>query len=870
MSEMLEDFLKETQSRISDLESLFALLEKNPADEKVWTALESFFCFVRAVAPFAGFMRAYRLSDAGAAEIKDYLAQKTGMTTLPAILMKFQRIKKIFAAAVSLKREPRESDDDLLPAVVVQSAETVQEDNFQNPVRLSAELTAQEAALDEREEQLVLWAQALTEQENALKQKENVLFEEEHRQALSQEKITAVMTRLNEQEKLQTDLEDHLAETRLALQSCQEKLADQERQQEQAMRLLEVKNEALNAMSRKIQDLTRLLGEKENLSEQREEQLYRELQQNHRQAEELRINLKTLEEFRSEISEDHRKMSSQYKVLEKEYQDALTRLDIEKENTELMLKEKRELEKQHVEFNSRFIALQESLNTEKENLKRAQKALEQQKQRNAFIMGELKAASWPYNAEKIQKELATLAHQGAAQKTAGSLMVLKDLVGNIRTRSFMQIPFYLRKIVQKAAKKYQRHYKIEISNRIESGVDKDTLVVLERILNEVTDNAFRYAFPAENEELTLRFAAEEEGAFLRFSFCDNGCSFDFDKLYKAVQAAGLTNNETTMPPQKDLPVYLFHHGVKFHEEQRGLTTVVRLLEKSGGQIHGVFENGLCLSFSIPKNYLFDKVLVFGQEGSLFALPLNAVAETVFLQESEFGIKTPEDGKNPFFYWKGLTLPVLNFSARETTTAMNYGLVVQSGIFCALIPVRQIFDTEHLLAFYEKSTGTGQPYLISCTLLESGREVFWIDLSKLWEQAGLPVPKKIVSVPENAASGQADTETVSYLIFRSEPSAFGAVRVDAVLRVEDFSFPPASLVHKKYFETQGNRLPLKDSCPRDSYPYAQAVLIFETFALAVQEVVDIIDIPGTENGGEETGFIVYRGRKVPVFSIQDQK
>lgn len=136
--------------------------------------------------------------------------------------------------------------------------------------------------------------------------------------------------------------------------------------------------------------------------------------------------------------------------------------------------------------------------------------------------------------------------------------------------------------------------------------------------------------------------------------------------------------------------------------------------------------------------------------------------------------------------------------------------------------------------------------------------------------GFTDTEKIVSVPESAAAETANAGMVSYLVFKSEPSVFGAVRVDGVLRVEDFSFPPASLIHKKYFETQGQRLPLKDSCPRDSYPYAQAVLIFDSFALAIQEVVDLIDIPGTDADSGAVDFIVYRGRKVPVFSAQDQK
>lgn len=76
MSDLVNDFLDEAQGRLSELESLFPLLEKNPADEKVWTALDSFFGFVRSVAPFAGFMRAYRLSDAGMAEIRGICPKK--------------------------------------------------------------------------------------------------------------------------------------------------------------------------------------------------------------------------------------------------------------------------------------------------------------------------------------------------------------------------------------------------------------------------------------------------------------------------------------------------------------------------------------------------------------------------------------------------------------------------------------------------------------------------------------------------------------------------------------------------------------------------------------------------------------------------
>lgn len=860
MTDLVDDFLNQAQEKLSDAEKLFPALEKNPADENVWNGLDDFFDYVRAVAPFAGFVRAYRLSDAALTAVRDYLNQKSGLTALPDVLLKFQRVKKILAAGARLKREPRESDADLLPPVEPPQRAAVSVVSAVPAVDAASDLTAQEAALDEREEQLVVWAQALSEQDAALKQKENVLFEEERRQSVAQEKIAAVMNRLGEQEKLQADLEDHLAETRVALQGCQEKLADQERQQKQALELLETKNGALSDMGRKIQELTALLGEKDNLSEQREAQLYQELQQNRARAEELKIHLKTLEDFRDEVSSDQQRLSSQYEKLEREYQDALSRLNAEKANTEVMLDEKRDLERQHIEFNTRFVALQETLNAERENVKRAQKALEQQKKRGDFLCAELKAAAWPYNAEKIQKDLAALVLSGVTSKNArAGLAALRELAGNIRMRPFVRIPLFLQKIARKAEKKYRRQCRLQIDAAVDANLDKDALTVLEKTLEALTDNAFRFARPDDAEELTLSFTAAQEGAFMHFSFADNGRVFDFDRLYGAAVAAGIVDSSAPAAPER-MPVYLFHNAVRFHDGERGLTAVARMLEKAGGRIDAAFDGGLNVRFSIPKKYLFDRVLIFGQDGRRFAMPLNAVSETVFLRESEFSIKPPADGEAASFYWKGLTLPVLNFNPAAADPA-GYGLVVQSGVFGALIPVQQIFDTEQLVAFSDKGSESGVPWLVPCVLLESGTEVEWIDLAGLWEQTRPSVPKRIVSVKDAVPADQSEKTPVSYLVFRSEPAVFGAVRVDDVARVEDFSFPPASLAHKKYFETQGERLPLKDSCPRDSYPYAQAVLIFDTFALAILDVVDIIDIPPSDAA---TDCIVYRGRKVPVF------
>lgn len=836
MADFTDDFLNETRERLIEAERQLSLLKKNPADQDVWRALDDFFKFVRSAAPFAGFARMYRLAKAAGAETESFLTGNSSLSALPAILLKFQRIKKIAQSAERLKREPRESDDDLLPAPETAedaAAPAVAEARGDST---REELAAQETALDEREEQLVVWAQTLAERENALNQKENVLFGEERRQQTAQEKIGAVMTRLGDQEKIQADLEDHLAQARLALQDCQDKLGEREKQRRETLLLLDAKNRALEEMGAKISDLTRKLREKDNLSEQREEQLQNELIRNHREAEELKLNLETLEEFKNAVGVDYQKAAEQVETLERECRDAAERLAQEAENTDRIRREKAELEQQHVEFNSRLVALREELNAERENSKRAQKACDRLKKRDDFVRAELKAAGWPFNTEKPQKELAALARAGGGGDMGG----LRDLVAGVRVRTFGAVPAFLDKQLEAAGKKYDRGYESEIGRANVCGVDRDVPAAAEQVLAELVDNAFKHAVPPEGQPLKIAFSAVEEGAFVRLTFSDNGTVFNGAKPDGRGEDA------------KNAAVRLFDPAA-----QGGTWRAARGVLRAGTRIETVFDNGLRVGLSIPKRFIFDRVLLFSLGGDVYALPLNAVAETVFLQESEADLKRDAETGNVTFYWKGQSLPVLNCGV-QSKEDVAYGIVARVGVFAFLIPARQIFDTEQLLYLSEKASDKS-PCLFPATVMESGRDVLWVDLAALTETAKPALPRKIVALPEDDDAPRA----ASYLVYKSEPAVFGAVPVDSVLRVEEFSFPAQRLVNKKYFETQGTRLPLRDSCPRGGYPYAAAVLIFDNLALAINEVADIVDIPNVDKDKNGVECIIYRGRKVPV-------
>ena len=199
MPDLMKEFLERTNRELADLDEKLPRLERNPADKDVWNALEKFFAGIRNTAPFLDMERSYRLSDAAFEEIMQYKDGEKGLEILPAVLMKFQRVKKIVVSVANLGREPRETDEDLLPDKKTPSLPVAQNEPeaFSKELRDKAEalknkekeLLQQGAALDAREEELVVWSQDLSEQETFLKERENKLYDGEKRILVSENKF---------------------------------------------------------------------------------------------------------------------------------------------------------------------------------------------------------------------------------------------------------------------------------------------------------------------------------------------------------------------------------------------------------------------------------------------------------------------------------------------------------------------------------------------------------------------------------------------------------------------------------------------------------------------------------------------------------
>lgn len=899
---LIDAFLAEVQTDMEAVERKLPRLENDPADNETWNKITAFFEKVRFSAPFAAFPRAYRLADAALAE-----SRNRSIDALPSVLKKFARLKKIMAAAVKLRREPRESDADLVKednaaplnlrpsnqaaSVLLQTAQLLSQKE--------KNVLLQERDLDSREEALLFRAKMLDDRENDLNKRENGVFKDEKKNVDAQTKIAAVladiqkreaeldekMSFLKTQEKGIQDARRFLAEktngvrelkqTVRALQAEKEdkdkKIADAERQlsdlrdkltqnsaeseqmraqikdkdqrQEENRKLLEAKNKTIQDLTGQICRLEEELFEKSEAESRTESELRQELQQTKQQLRDSENSLQSLQLQYARSEENVCRMGADLSELQHKYDEMAEHFTQSEQSAADVLNAKKEAERQLTDLQGRFEILRDELNVKTEQLEQTGKELDADKRAAEKLHAELRAAGWPFDVEKIQENFAALLE---GDKTA-SVEGLYAFIRKARSKPLSELFVSLRNFVAVRAEKLNRIYTFDVQ-AADTDVDCGAWDALDRIFRALADNSLRHA-SAETQTVCVRASIEQSGAFLKVSYRDNSSAVPFEKIRGAAVEAGLCSPQDAADLTKDrLLRCLFHPRVLRDRQSRGLLDAVRLLEQSGGQIRIWEDGGVCVEFYLPKQYLFDEVLTFDVSGAKYAVPLNMVAETFALNGAEV--------KNVFDF-KGQTLSVLSLPGTDDDSAA-FGIVLQAGIFNFLMPVQKITETDAFVSFVPNSGDERTPYLKPCVTL-GGLRADWVDVSFLLNLcppemtgAALPVAVEKPEIPTAAPMA-------AYLVYRCDPKNIGAVLVDKVLKIEAFDgVKMDGATNRPVFIADGKMLPLKDSAGKKHFPFAQTVLIFADYALAIQDVLDIVDAPV-----EKADKILYQGKKIPV-------
>lgn len=942
MPDLMKEFLERTNRELADLDEKLSCLERNPADKNVWDALEKFFKNIRNTAPFLNLDRSYLLSNAAFSEIQQYKNGEKGLEILPAVLMKFQRVKKIISSVSNLGREPRENDEDLLPAAKPPLRQSDQNDaeSFSKELSDQAELlknkehelAVQGAALDAREEKLVVWSQDLSEQETFLKERENKLYEGEKKilvseNTLSQEyaKLRKTQAELDEKE---TDLQSR--EDALSERSCdaERAFADLEEKRKEDQKRFEELKEKEESLNRKQNDLTSLeeeisraradvdrIREEQNNTAERQKMQASLLEEKERVLNERAEGLKSLEEslaadvpadketesalllkiqrqaqqlaeaeeqvrtetfkascFEKELSDIREKNS----VLTAQNDDLKKTADESKKEAEKLKSEQISLIEQHRLLNGENVELQQELARRKAAIDREREEMKKQNEAYEELSEDLKAVRWPFDvaglcagleglskARSVMQNLLAKSYNiqklSSVRNMQDAALLFKGHTADLRSRSVRGICEFVRKSLKQKSEKYRRAVKIgwDIADGLPT-IDVEGENAVCRILAYLLDNSFRHAVLPKNDlVLRLKFKVRSDGSSLIFELGDNGTEVPVNTLRaNIIQSNVLSRTDAEALSDDDILQYLFHPQVRRRSDVRGLLAVCAVLEFCGGKIRAEKDGGLKIVFSLPAPYLFGQALGCRIGRYKVLLPLGAVVRTLSLSQETLS----RIGGALFAEWEGKTVSVLPFPSAQQEMS-EYGIVLQAGAFYALLRVDQILDTQEIVALHSEKTDKDTPYLIPCVTLEHGQEFSFLDVSFLIRLH----PLALATAKDDVQSEALPNKTQSFLIFKSAPHSFGAVRVDDVERIDAFSEPKKDPETKAFFfESGGRKLALKDTAPHGRFAFSKAVLILKDSALAIQEVVDILDVPVSEEN-ESVDFVVYKGAQIPVLS-----
>lgn len=176
-------------------------------------------------------------------------------------MKKFVRLKKIMATAVKLRREPRESDADLLQEDNAAPLDVRPSNQAASALLQTARLLSQkekkvllqEHDLDSREEQLLLRAKMLDNREDDLNKRENGIFKDEKKNVDVQTKIAAVWADIQKREAELDEKLSFLKTQEKGVQDARRFLAEKSngmRELKQTVRVLQAEKEDKDKKSR--------------------------------------------------------------------------------------------------------------------------------------------------------------------------------------------------------------------------------------------------------------------------------------------------------------------------------------------------------------------------------------------------------------------------------------------------------------------------------------------------------------------------------------------------------------------------------------------------------------------------------------------
>jgi|TARA_R100000501_G_scaffold5804_1_gene12803 two-component system chemotaxis sensor kinase CheA len=408
----------------------------------------------------------------------------------------------------------------------------------------------------------------------------------------------------------------------------------------------------------------------------------------------------------------------------------------------------------------------------------------------------------------------------------------------------------------------------EIDLELEGGdteLDRQMLELIKDPLAHMVRNAADHGLEAPADRSaqgksprgTIRLTAVQEGGHITLTLSDDGRGLNFGRLReKAVERGQMSPAEAAAATEAQLARLIFAPGMSTAAEITqisgrgvGMDVVRANIERMSGTIEVDSSPGKGTRFSIrvPLTLAIMPALIVGVGEARFAVPQMAVAELVRTGDHG-GHRIEMAGPVPVLRLRGRLLPLLHLGEVLQTggTDSDHVLVIRGGGTQFGILVDTIFDTEELVIKPVSRPLSALGVYSGNAILGDGEVIMILDVTGLAEHLGDSAIEEPEEDEEEACEAALAKDAM--LVFRAGGQPHPrAVPLALVSRIED--------IEHDRIERSGRDhvVQLRESLVRlvdMAAPYAppdggrQTALVFasrdETVALAVDEVVDIVD------------------------------
>ncbi|MBN1794630.1 MAG: Hpt domain-containing protein [Candidatus Omnitrophica bacterium] len=286
-------------------------------------------------------------------------------------------------------------------------------------------------------------------------------------------------------------------------------------------------------------------------------------------------------------------------------------------------------------------------------------------------------------------------------------------------------------------------------------VDRESLGLIREILVHMVKNAIAHGIEEKNERIKdgkspegiIAIALEQAGYEVNISVKDDGKGIDIDQIRKKiVRQLGRTPEEVARLSDQEIAEYIFQPAFSLKEKSDevagrgiGLDVVKKNVELLGGRIavHTQQGQGTKITVALPLKTSSRKVLLIGDGGMVFGLPLSQVKGTTLLpkagiaQEGNFSFITANERRLYVQRLSSILGGILS-AAKAMYRGIEYVIEVSGDSRDFGLIAGEIFGVEEVIIKQQADIVNNIPYVESVAIDSQGDIVFLLDVSALSE------------------------------------------------------------------------------------------------------------------------------------------